>query len=125
MDAVNRRSPLFSLQGCSPAKTLQIDCLHTLHLGVIASFIKHTWWQSLETNLWNVPVANQASVIDLGIKRLFNDLCAWYETHGIPHNMRLQHLTSKMLGTHDAKLLKTKGADNAMLLRFTVDLISK
>ncbi len=123
-DPVNRRCPLFSIRGASPQRLLRIDVLHTMHLGVLAQYIKKAFWSCIGKNVFDV-VGPQKAVQEITIRLLHADLVIWYKANGVHPGDRLHQLTPKMLGQPEAKMLKTKAAENSHLLRYSIHLAGK
>ena len=122
------RCLLFSTPGVS-IRSLSIDALHTLHLGVWKNFCCSAMWQCIEADAWNVG-SNHADVREsLSVQRLRSDLFAWYaaqkERRPGKELYELGDLTLKMLGSRTHHALATKAAETGTLLEFCTSLVHK
>ena len=100
LDPVMHRCPLFDTRlHSSPARTLAIDELHTLHLGEIQRVVSASLWRIVLSNVWQLRGTN-ASIIDQGVRRLFADLKQYQSdpANGVDRNDKLHALVPKMLG---------------------------
>eukprot|EP00959_Pyramimonas_sp_CCMP1952_P352094 7377198-Pyramimonas_sp.AAC.1 len=107
----------------SPADTLALDVLHTVHLGVAQRLGSVVFWRVLEANVARKRALPQR------VKSLESLLHTWYQTKDIPHESRLGRLTLGMIGggmkvrrgrsaPHPGVPMKIKGAEMAALLPF-------
>lgn len=119
-DRVVRRNPLFSIPGVNPYRTLHIDVLHTLYLGVAQRYVAEVIARTLQLSPWG-----RAMPTEIKVQRLRNELFLWYDDHGIPSNMRLGDLTAKMLGSSNHAELKTKAAETGVLVPWAASLCEK
>lgn len=133
-DAVINRCPLFNDElGTSPKATLAVDSLHTLNYGPMMRLCSAAIWRVLLSNPWSFG-GNTETRLDLCCRRLRTHLFEWYERRGIPAADRLGDLTIAMLGSptdctfndgsyHRGCNMRTKAAETAMVLDWTMDLI--
>ena len=102
LDPVNHRCQLFSeVLGTSPMRSLAIDELHTLHLGVVQRTASACIYRIVLANPWGFQ-GTTSSVVDRGVRMLWTDLKTWQAdpASGVRHGEELRNLTPKMLGKH-------------------------
>eukprot|EP00959_Pyramimonas_sp_CCMP1952_P324241 6786210-Pyramimonas_sp.AAC.1 len=65
-DPVHRRNPLFDLLslGTSPARSLALDSLHLLYLGVLGRFVSAVLWRITLDNPWGCDATTQEAILD-------------------------------------------------------------
>eukprot|EP00959_Pyramimonas_sp_CCMP1952_P473776 9502316-Pyramimonas_sp.AAC.2 len=113
LDSVHHRCPLFSsdVLCTSPARTLAIDAMHCLHLGIAMRCVAACLWRTILANPWGFN-GGESHKQDLGLRQLWGELKAWQEQH-VPQNERLHMLTAKMMGssrghtTEDQSVIQT------------------
>jgi len=122
------RNPLFSAMiGTSVHKTLGIDWLHALSLGVINFIVMFIFHEALHRNIFKIANAPTAVIFELGVRRLLVELNSWYDdeqTAGRAHN-KLTTLVPGMLGSYGDQCLKVHGAECNGLLSFCIHLLRK
>jgi hypothetical protein len=125
---IKHRNPLFDDEtGIDPTRTISIDPLHCLSLGVFQSFIAalvaELIWKS---NVWRLP-GNADENRLAGTRRLSGELFAWYaaEAKAGRHHTRVQCLDPGMFGTEKKPKCKLHGAETNGVLEFSVELIRR
>ena len=113
---VYHRNPLMSAElGVTYSLSPAIDCLHTLYLGPFKVYCMLVLWSLLNARVWGSVQLTVAEGLQLAVHMLRGDLWAWYkerhEKFPTKNLTRLADLTPKMLGTPEAPLLKTQGAE--------------
>ncbi len=98
IDDVNNRCPIFATAlHASPARSLCVDSLHAVMLGVALRWCGAATWRILLKNSFGVR-GTLNEVFEIGIARLKSDLNRWEAAAGVPNNRRLGQLTLKMCG---------------------------
>eukprot|EP00959_Pyramimonas_sp_CCMP1952_P212868 4454377-Pyramimonas_sp.AAC.1 len=70
LDSVHHRCPIFSIELCtSPARTLAIDAMHCLYLGVIMRYVSACLWRLLLGNPWAFS-GNESQIQDLALRQI-------------------------------------------------------
>lgn len=113
---VLHRNPIWDPQlGITPARTLTIDVLHTLHLGIFAAWCKLAVWVLLESSCWASAGGSAEERHRLSILCMRQELDVWFKGR---HKQRpdekltrVHDITSKMLGTRNDPQLKLSGAE--------------
>jgi len=123
---VLRRNPLFCIElGTDPNDVLHLDTLHTLYLGVYATFVLEVLLRMCSANVYDVigPVEVVRAVT---LKRALSDYKAWATRNNIPKSYQLQQLTPSMVfGKKGSNQLKTKAAETGVLLRWAVEVCTR
>ena len=133
LDSVAHRCPLFStVLETSPQRTLAVDSLHTLYYGPMMRWTSAALWRTLLSNPWGCT-GSLSACLELGTRRLTQELAAWFDAHATPHNRRIREITVNMLGDkrgctltntrHPGGHLKTKAAETGIMHEFAMDLI--
>ena len=119
LDSVHHRCPIFNNVLCtSPARTLAIDAMHCLHLGVIMRFVSSCLWRLLLENPWDFS-GSESQIQDLALRQIWCELKSWQEKN-VPCSDRLDGLTAKMMGkscgrtTEDAFFLLYQNRSNQL-----------
>ena len=118
------RNPMFQDHLGVSVRTLTVDTLHTLYLGIINSFCCFVLWRILLGRFWAKGTTIDELVLDsLTVCR--NRLHAWHQQRRrrlpkedltIPHD-----LTRGMIGTQGEQKLKTKGSETWTMLLFLLN----
>jgi hypothetical protein len=107
--------------GLSADRSLVVDVLHALHLGVMKTWVRVTIWHLLDAGVYT-----QGGSADESITRFClacrNQLMAWYKRQqaDTPTEVitRVHDFSPKMIGTRTRPRCKTKGAETWGLLLF-------
>eukprot|EP00974_Lingulodinium_polyedra_P129989 11212131-Lingulodinium_polyedra.AAC.1 len=98
------RNPLLDPALGITVKTMHLDVLHALDLGVFKSFCIHCLWELVLKDAWSTGETNADMLLQLSVSRCRSDLLAWYASEERERpEIRLQKLTTltvKMLGTN-------------------------
>ena len=111
---VRNRCPIFDLNlGITPVRSLTIDVLHCLYLGVFNSFAKHVIWMLILAGAWGKRQTNDETIAN-SVFAIRRDLRGWYAIRASKHpNEKLTRISKFRKGTlgeaADQKL-RTKGA---------------
>ena len=82
------RCPLFdSAVGICPIKSMTIDSLHCLDLGVFNSFAKHVLWELILSGAWGRRQTVEETV-STAVTAIRKDLNAWYKSRLCPARPR-------------------------------------
>ena len=124
-DPIHRRNPLFcTLLGMNPHRTMMIDLLHCVHLGVLQEYVSCIIWATLDSNVWDVR-GPRSAVIGIGVEYVHNDMKLWFKNSDVPTSCQLGTLTAGMIGTDYKRTLKTKAAETGALLKWAVDVCER
>jgi hypothetical protein len=128
------RNPLFNEKlGINPYRTLAIDPLHDIHLGVLLRFVTHVFWCLLLADVFKTRSGNKEERLKLGVSCLRGKLMTHYarrraelKAQGKKYTTtELSQLTVKMLGTEMDPKLRAKAAQTVGLLPFVVELLKE
>ena len=113
---VLHRNPLWDEElGITPSRSLTVDVLHTLHLGIFQQWGKLAVWSLLDATVWVSPGGSAEERHKVQVLCLRNDLDNFYrERHRARPNenlTRVHDLTVKMFGTKSDPALKLSGAE--------------
>jgi hypothetical protein len=121
------RNPLFcAVLGMTPRRSLAVDELHALNLGVLNDFARMALWFLISSNIFgNVGAAEEN--MQVAVLALRHELHRWYkEVKGrYPGLTEVSDLTVKMLGSSSHQKLKTKGAETWGVVLFLVDMLER
>jgi hypothetical protein len=130
LDTLTRhRNPLFNdATGLSPKRSMTIDTLHALYLGVLNTWAKTATWFLLVSGLFgNLHYADEN--LRAAVMVLRNSLVAWYKQRRADHPheslTEISDLTVKMVGSRNEPKLKTKGAETWAFSLFLIDQLRK
>ena len=119
IDSLSHRSPLFNTRLCtSPSRSLAIDTLHTVYLGIMQRLVATILMRVLWCNPWKTRLENR-------VKRLEADMFVFYDKQKVPHQTRVNMMTPKMLPeehgpNHHGGILKLKASETYVVLKFAV-----
>jgi hypothetical protein len=115
-----RRNPLFDKGlGTSPVKTLHLDTLHTLYLGIFMFYCHAVIWAMFRANVFQCDGPEKAREVG-NLDVFFSSYKKWCADNTIPLSYQLGQLKREMIGAADRPSLKTKAAETGVLLRFCV-----
>ncbi len=109
------RNPIFDRElGITPSKSLTVDVLHCINLGVLLVWCRHVVWMLIVSHVWTAA-GTLEEVQELSALAIRNDLKSFYKAHRTERpgdNLtQVGNFTKKMLGDHSDQKLKTKGAE--------------
>ena len=113
------RNPMFDADiGVTPNRSLTIDDLHCLYLGVFKIYAMTALWFLLTSGIFgDVGVAEENLMIALMVLRhALNEF-----SKARPELTRLHDLTPKMVGENSKRVLKTKAMETWTVLLFVVE----
>ena len=127
-DAIRFRCPIFGGAAGITVRSLCVDELHTMHLGVFQDYILAVFWSCIKADLWR-PLRRSDNSEDqvrhdsvLGMKGELFGPHGWYASQKREFPNRpcheLQELTVDMLGTPAHPKLHAKAAESGTLCRF-------
>jgi hypothetical protein len=110
------RNPLFDRAlGLTPYRCLTIDVLHTLHLGVYASWCKLMVWLLLDNTIWGIAGMTADERHQAGVLAMRADLASFYRRHREQNPddelTPVNDLTVKMFGSRSDPALHMSGAE--------------
>ena len=125
MSLTLHRNPLFDRAlGLTPHRSLTIDILHQLHLGVMHSWCKHVIWVLLRANIWGAAVGSREERDQNNALCFKSALDTWYKaTHNENPKLlltRAHDITLKMVGTAAKPKFKFSASETWGVLNFIV-----
>ena len=113
------RNPLLSEQTGVTFRSLGVDWLHCLSMGVFAHALGHLLRELVDNNAWGVS-AGAAQREELSVVQLRADLYDWYrrEVAAGKRPSKVQSLTLHKLGPSDNPFLGIRGGECNGMLRF-------
>ena len=123
------RNPVFDETiGVTPSRTLIVDTLHALYLGVFNSYCRVAIWFLLTRSIWG-SLGTTEEHLEVAVLCMKSDLMTFYKQRHrrrpTENLTRLSDLTRKMVGTRDKPKLGTKGAETFGLVIFVVETLRK
>jgi hypothetical protein len=119
------RNPIFSIElGITTVRSITVDTLHCIYLGVLLVWCRHMVWILIVANIW-VAAGTMEEIVELSALAIRNDLKNFYRRHrqACPGDVltHIGNFSHKLLGTHGDKKLKTKGAETWGFFLFLLD----
>ena len=114
------RNPLFS--GTLGIDVISVDSLHTLHLGVMQTYLCNLCWALFHANAWH-HAGSFVQRVQLSVMSMRNELWGW---HSGPENRTLTRcgdLTPEMFGSDGHRKLRMKGAETWSFMLFSQFLL--
>ena len=115
--------------GLNPADSPAIDLLHTLYLGILSSWAKHTLWLLLDSPIWGHEEPSEYERQIVSLRCLKVELFAFYteydRQHPGEHCTRLSDLTPKMVGIDGQRKLKTKAMETYYVSLYLLEALQK
>ena len=123
------RNPLFCAElGTSPRRSLIVDLLHCMNLGVLHTWVVKALWLLLTSGVFG-DIGTADEKLQTAVMALRHELLEWYKERHIAHpkeNLtRLADLTVKMIGTQNEQKCKTKGAETYGLSLFVMAYLDR
>lgn len=113
--------------GVTPARSLTVDVLHTLHLGVFQQWCKHNVWLLLESSAWQKTSTTMEERHKQNVLCIRNELDNWYKDRHKekPEEFltRVHDLTVKMFGSRTDPAMKLSGTETWGFLLFLVNAL--
>ena len=127
---VLHRNPLLDAELDITPRRLVVDVLHCLNLGTLKSFCRELLWQLMWDGAWIDRRGRiQDEWVDLSVSSMrveLNQFLDVYERNNKDHKItRIQQVTTGMVGTPAARLLKLKAAETKYFFYFLVSKIKK
>lgn len=111
------RCPIYDVSmGITCPQVVVFDVLHTLHLGVMQSWVKCVLWKLIKAGVWRGLGGDDG--FQNSVAALRHELFAWYRSYKEEELTRVADLVPSMLGKETSGTLKTKGAETYGLLVF-------
>lgn len=123
------RNPLFHESTYITVESLCVDEMHTMHLGVFASFVVHGLWALLSANVWNFS-GSQEQMHARGAHVVAHELSQWYKREGRnnpgkPIYKLGGEFTLSVIGKQTAPVLHAKAAETGTLVAFVAWLCNE
>jgi hypothetical protein len=121
------RNPLFDATiGIAPVRSLTVDTLHCLYLGVFLAFARHVVWLLVLGGAWgDKPTIDET--IESAVIAIRMELVAWYKRRARNHPAelltRVAKFRRKTIGDRSDKKLRTKGAETWGFMLFLLDML--
>ena len=117
---VTHRNPLFNERtGVDPCKTIAIDWLHCLSLGVFATFVSCVIHELLDANVWRVTETTEEAKGIASFNARCVDIDVWYKGDGAVFT-RITNIKFSMFGTRASPSCSLKGAETNTFLVYLV-----
>ena len=130
--SARHRNPLLSASIGVSLRTIVVDLLHTMHLGVLHRYVRSALWHMIDAGVWRVPqeAASDAEArLTLTTLQMRAELLAWYRERDrrFPDEglTPVQDWTPAMIGSAGSAALKTKAQETKGLLYWVVDLLAR
>ena len=123
-DKVHHRNPLFSARVGIDPSVLMVDVLHCVYLGVYQKFVSEVLWAAVDVNLYGINGSADFKK-ELTVKRLFSDMCKYWDTTVMPRSERVGRFTPAMLGSTNHRELKTKVVETARMVGWALDFVRR
>jgi len=122
------RNPIFDRElGVTVCRSLTIDLLHCLYLGIMLAFCKTLVWDLITSGFW-VSRGAAEEVLENSCLVIRHQLRAFCTRHARDRPSepitRISNFRKKRLGDNADRKLKTKGAETWCFLLFLVDALS-
>ena len=123
------RNPLFDFHaGISPLRSLALDTLHIVYLGIMNVYCRVAVWYLLQSPAFAGPGATDEA-LQTAVMAFAFELQEFYKTYAKAHPeevlTRCTDFTMKMVGTRDGPKLKTKGGETFGILIFVLELLDR
>ena len=119
------RNPLMEVAGMS-LRTIMVDMLHTVHLGVLHRFIWFTAWAMFDQDSFQVGATRSDARVTMSIQRFRGMLFKWYRmpAQRARKITEVQELTEGMFGGQKRKqILPLKAKESEYLTECMVEYI--
>ena len=122
------RNPVFdSSIGVAPVRSLTVDTLHCLYLGVFLAFARHLVWLLVLGGAWG-DKPTQDEIIESAVIAIRKELAAWYKRRARDHPderlTRISKFRRKTIGDRADQKLRTKGAETYGFMMFLLDMLA-
>ncbi len=128
------RNPLFNAEtGVNPFRTLAIDPLHDIHLGVLARFVVHCLWVFLLADIFDICLPSEEERLIMGVQAMRASLFDHYaefreECKNVGQKCNVSELgtlTLGMLGKKNEKKMRAKAGQTKDLMRYVMKMLEK
>ena len=109
------RNPIFNRRiGLTPKRTLSVDTLHSLYLGVMHALVRYVIWYLLLAHLWS-RTGTAEERLRLDLLSMAADLLCFYKAYDREHKgrrpklTRISKMSKKIVGDQSDQKLKSKG----------------
>jgi hypothetical protein len=120
------RNPLFDMElGITPQRSLTVDLLHCIYLGVLLGYCKLVVWHLLLAGKWG-RLSTLVETVQYAALRLKHDLETWYSSrHQLDRTEKLTraHVTAAKVGSSSDPKLRLKGAETYGVFLYLVDVL--
>ena len=118
------RNPLLARDlGITPYRSLTVDGLHCLYLGVMLAFCKYVVWLMSTEHVWG-RAKTAEETFEVSVLAIRHELKAFYKRRHQEHpgeNLTRVKFGKKTLGDHSNRKLATKAAETWGFLLFLID----
>ncbi len=118
------RNPLLVRDlGITPSRSLTIDGLHCLYLGVMLAFCRYLVWLMITEHIWG-RASTVEETLQISLLAIRHELTQFYKTRHQQHPTEFLtrvRLGKKSLGDHGNRKLATKAAETWGFLLFLID----
>ena len=104
------RNPLFQIVGVTPPRSLTVDWMHSLNLGVLLQFTKEALWFCIDNGVWGQD-GTIDEIVEKATQLIRFDLRAWYkQRHRMfpSEGLTRANLTKKCLVTTQTAVVKPR-----------------
>ena len=120
------RNPLFQRRyGVTPRRSICVDILHCLYLGVMLGLCRATVWHLIKNGRWGGNQATQHEGLLVACASIKSELRHWYKQrrrlHPTEDLTRIASFSHRLVGTRAEPVLKTKGAETYGFMLFLTD----
>jgi len=125
---VKHRNPIFCKRiGVTPSRTIAIDWLHCLSLGVFQDFLAFLMFAVMHVDMLFCALANAEVRAIIACSRIQSELFEWYGAEARQHRQhnRVQHIEPKCFGTVSAPCFSFHGAETNGFLEFSVAFLQE
>ena len=122
------RSPLMAQDlGITPSRSLTIDTLHCLYLGVMLAFSRYVVWLMITEHVWGLA-GTAEETLQISILAIRHELSQFYKARHREYPTEFLtrvRIGKKTFGDHGNRKLATKGAETWGFLLYLIDKLSK
>lgn len=123
------RNPIFDdCLGINPHKSLALDTLHAVNLGVMLVYCRIVVWYLLGSVMFAGP-GNADESLHVAVMAFALELNVFYKARAVSHPTevltRVSDFSVKLIGTKESPKLKTKGAETFGILVFVLSVLDR
>ena len=110
--------------GMTPTRSITIDTLHCLYLGVMNAYVKTAMWAIFLSGVYGA-IGTESENLQVAVMVMRNQLTSWYKhRHELDPReklIKLSKLSTKSVGTRNNRCFKGKAAETWGVLLFFID----